>query len=151
MKTALDFYESVPAWMHDTLLEIGIWLKALPDQEIDCHGTGLWTCHGLARAVKKHFMLKEWRVCDGFFARAGCEHSWLIRRQTLKEPVLVLDVYPIASIGGPLMMDVSSYGSAWRGLYMEASEHYLQERVKAFDAEAVHILTFTQRECQLIL
>lgn len=141
MLTALDFYGSVPTDMRQTIWKIQKWLDRLPDQEIGKHGDGLWTCHGLTRAVHSHFSLGEqWSVRDGFFARQGNEHSWLMRRRTKTEPTLVLDIYPIASIGGPIMLDVSSCGSAWYGLYMVADDHYPKERIAAFDAEAKKIL-----------
>ena len=147
MITALDYYESVPPFMRMDITKIREWLDHLPDpEEKDERGRPeLWSCHGIARAVHARFSLgKQWAVCDGFFARHGNQHSWLARRRTKKEPTLVLDVYPVASIGGPLMVDISSCGSPWCGMYIGAYDYYLNEQVEAVGAEAVKILQLAE-------
>lgn len=147
MITALDYYESVPPFMRRDLSKMREWLDRLPDPE-EKNERGrpeLWSCHGIARAAHARFSLgKQWAVRDGFFARHGNEHSWLVRRCTKTEPALVLDVYPVASLGSPILVDISSCGSPWCGLYIVADDYYTKEHVEAFDAEAAKILKLAE-------
>ncbi|MEK7627874.1 MAG: hypothetical protein AAB421_00440 [Patescibacteria group bacterium] len=82
----------------------------------------------------------EWRVATGYFGRIGQEHSWLYRMHTPDHPALALDMYPVASLGGPLVVDISSIGSPWNGLYIEDVRRYCEERLHLFDVEAKVLL-----------
>ena len=56
------------------------------------------SCHILARAIAKNFPLK---VNSGYFARSY-EHSWLTTASGH-----IIDVYPVATLGGPILIDGS--------------------------------------------
>ncbi len=58
------------------------------------------SCHMLARAIGEIFNL---HVVDSCIVH-GHEHSWLITQHGN-----ILDVYPIATIGGPIIIDGSSF------------------------------------------
>lgn len=65
------------------------------------------SCHILARAVAKLFSLK---FVDGYF-HPNYDHSWLL---TLNGNII--DVYPIAIVGGPILVK-DSFSSPMRWLY----------------------------------
>jgi|CXWL01.1.fsa_nt_gi hypothetical protein len=141
MQTAFEFYGFMPNTLDKgTLRDIGIWLENLPDNPGKKDDEALWSCHALTRAVREKWRLHEWSVKDGFFARKGCQHSWLFVGPTEKHPSLVLDVYPVASVGGPILVDTLSLGSAWRDLYIETEGVYFLPQKKKFEAEAAKIL-----------
>lgn len=55
------------------------------------------SCHILTRAVTVAF--EELRVQDGYYA-GSCEHSWLLTQHGD-----IIDVYPVGTLGGPIMVD----------------------------------------------
>lgn len=131
MLTALEFYEGRPD-LPDLGL-IRLWLQGLPDRAIDLRtGDGLWSCHGLCRAAIKKWKLLEdnWQVKDGFFS-GHYQHSWL------KRAGLILDIYPVGSMGGPLLVSTSG---PWGKFYEERQEPFPTSRQKVFDEEALAIL-----------
>lgn len=65
------------------------------------------SCHILARAVSKVFSLK---LEDGYFCYHW-EHSW-VRTPKLN----VIDVYPVAILGGPILV-MGDWGSSNKMLY----------------------------------
>ncbi len=65
------------------------------------------SCHILARAVAKIFSL---RCVDGYFYPCH-DHSWLITPKNN-----IIDIYPVAILGGPIMMDGNN-GIIARHLY----------------------------------
>src|SRR3989344_9680872 len=69
------------------------------------------SCHMLARAVARVFSLQ---CVDGYFY-PRYDHSWLI---TLQKNII--DVYPVAMVGGPTMMDGNN-GKIARALYLPQS------------------------------
>jgi hypothetical protein len=90
----------------------------MPDLELGVDEDGdliTLSCHMLARAVAKIFPVK---VRDGYFA-GRFSHSWV---ET--EHGSVIDVYPVAVIGGPFMFEGSSC-SPQRIIYMRASARKL--------------------------
>jgi len=66
------------------------------------------SCHILARAVAKVFGLE---YVDGFYHQ-GFEHTWLMTKSRN-----IIDVYPVATVGGPIMMDMSVVFSPAHYLY----------------------------------
>jgi len=73
-------------------------LKNLPDLDLSNDSSGqkiLLSCHILARALANHFRL-EYR--DGHYCRRY-EHAWLVTPQSH-----IIDFYPIATVGGPIMI-----------------------------------------------
>ena len=133
MLTALEFYGHGE---HRYLVEgIHNWLSRLPDNPNADGADKLWSCHGICRAVRDSFKLgSEWIVVDGHFMRAGQEHAWLINA----DRTLILDVLPVAALGGPLLVDAHSYGSPWPGAYLSA--HYPKDRFYRFLEETELIM-----------
>ena len=70
----------------------------------------LVSSHLLARAIAKFFPV---RVVDGHFGDPDNPHSWLVT-----ERGNIIDVYPIAQVGGPVLLDASS-ASPWRLLFVK--------------------------------
>lgn len=71
-------------------------IDLLPDLETESEGGTLISCHTLARVIGKHFGLK---VETGKYHEIY-EHSWL------RTPGgRIIDVYPVATLGGPLLID----------------------------------------------
>jgi hypothetical protein len=68
------------------------------------------SCHLVARAVSEVFPF--FRVHDGHFNRFA-QHSWLIAYEEF-----LLDPYPIAMLGGPILMHVV-YPGVWWSLYQD--------------------------------
>ncbi len=56
----------------------------------------LVSCHMLARAIARFFPVT---VHDGHFVYGPYRHSWVTTKTAL------IDVYPIAMIGGPILLD----------------------------------------------
>jgi len=72
-------------------------VRELPDLELGFNKDGsriLLSCHILSRAVAMVFELK---YVDGFF-KPHYQHSWV-----LNERGNLIDVYPVAMVGGPIM------------------------------------------------
>ena len=67
-------------------------------------------CHLLCRGLSEFFPVK---VQAGWLMEAW-EHSWLLTRNGL-----VIDPYPVAAIGGPLMLD-TRYITPWTEMYTQA-------------------------------
>ena len=86
------------------------------DLGVDLQGEKvLVSCHMIARALAHLFSEVEWK--DGYFARRGQRHSWLEVKRSYK---LIIDPYPIALIGGPIMVYAGFITTPWCGLYIEA-------------------------------
>jgi len=74
-------------------------ITTMPDIDLgeDEEGeTIILSCHMLVRAVAKVFSLK---YEDGYFCESH-DHSWIVTPHNN-----IVDVYPIAQIGGPTMID----------------------------------------------
>lgn len=56
----------------------------------------LISCHLLAKALINFFPVE---VHDGYFCQKPYSHSWLTTERS------IIDVYPIAVIGGPILID----------------------------------------------
>lgn len=146
MKTAIEGYNAVPAYMPRTMREIREWMEALPDRSGRRNGCELWSCHALVRAVKIKWKLDFWRVTDGFFARMGQNHSWLtgLMEHNRYPQENVLDVYPVVGMGGPILVDISSYGSPWRDLYIEKRDYYSDDHRAGWQYDADLILAMSR-------
>jgi hypothetical protein len=143
MRTALEHYDTVKAGAQETLAKIGIWLGRVPDPPASVHPDRLWSCHAVCRAVKVQFKLDDWTVVDGFFARRGVQHAWLLRN----DKAVVIDVYPVASMGGPILVDVASILSPWHGAYWAVEEDYYEVvNLEKFNVEATLMLSMANRE-----
>lgn len=58
------------------------------------------SCHMLCHAL--HVIVPTLRVEDGYYCK-GYEHSWLLTSRGN-----IIDAYPIATLGGPLLLDATS-------------------------------------------
>ncbi|MFC1756751.1 hypothetical protein ACFLZC_01150 [Patescibacteria group bacterium] len=77
----------------------------LPDIDLGVDEKGnkiILSCHILARAVAKVFSLK---YVDGYFL-PNFSHSWVLSPNNH-----LIDVYPVAVLGGPILM-VEDYGAS---------------------------------------
>lgn len=75
----------------------------------------LISCHMVSRALAHLFPEVEWK--DGYFARFGQRHSWL---KIKRSPNLTIDPYPVALVGGPIMVHGGFITTPWDKLYIEA-------------------------------
>ncbi len=94
--------------------EVSKRIQALPDIDLGVNEMGrpiVLSCHMLARAVARVFHLP---YCDGYFHRVY-RHSWVCTPTNN-----IIDVYPIAMIGGPILYD-GNVGSPARLLYTKTS------------------------------
>lgn len=107
MKTAFEYYDTKTGGVSkDTIREMKLWLDGLPDPPLDIREDGLWSCHVVSRAIKYKWCLQGWMVVDGHFLSS--QHSWL------EFTDVILDTYPVASLGGPLLVDKSFWGRLYR-------------------------------------
>ena len=88
------------------------------------------SCHMLARAVAKFFPV---RVRDGFYANM-LPHSWVVT-----ENGHLIDIYPMATIGGPILID-GSPGAPSRKLYRSAPRSYNGEFGKAWFVRSARLV-----------
>lgn len=87
-------------------------VNEMPEVDLGLDSEGqkkLVSCHMLARAIANFFLVE---VHDGYFFKAGYAHSWISARSIL------IDVYPIAVIGGPFLVDKSCF-NPWYNLYVD--------------------------------
>ncbi len=90
--------------------KIKIAVNKLPDIDLGKDEEGkeiILSCHILARAIAKLFSLK---FIDGYFY-PNYNHTWL-----LTPDGNIIDVYPIAVVGGPILVE-NSFSSPVRWLY----------------------------------
>lgn len=131
MQTAGEFYGTFDSSDKRLLVRIRGLLSAIPDRgHPNSNGDHLWSCHALCYAVYDYLGLSAqgWEVVQGRFN--GFDHCWLFRA----ERAAILDVYPVASSGGPIMFDASThyiYTLYWPG------ETYSHTRSRAPEDAAV--------------
>jgi hypothetical protein len=106
-----------------------LWLDDLPDPPLNLREDGLWSCHAISRAIKYKWSLQGWMVVDGWFHTS--QHSWL------EYTDVALDTYPVASLGGPLLVDLSF----WRKLYRPDSMRFSAKDLQTFDQHAGKLLS----------
>lgn len=125
MKTALEFYRKVPRSTHRLIHTIEFWLTGLPLAPSHTHG--IWSCHAVVRAAHALWGAdQDYCVMDGYFNRIF-NHSWLFN----KDLNFILDVYPVASLATPLLIDAAT--PAWSNLYTQSSvpgNNYLSDWVE---------------------
>ena len=145
MQSVLEYYDSLPEGLDETMVSISKWLRHLPNRPgstaEEKRWSLPWSSHALTRAVKQAHGLTEWEVCDGFFARKGQQHSWLTLQPSMRRVTLVLDILPVAAHGGPLLVDTMSHDSPWADLYLESPlSYYTLPEKFVFDRQAHLIL-----------
>ncbi len=89
-------------------------VQEMPDIDLGVDERGrkvILSCHMLARAVSRVFGLE---YADGYFCRSY-QHSWNVTKDGH-----IIDVYPVATIGGPLLVD-GQVASPARTLYTKTS------------------------------
>lgn len=111
----------------------------------------MWTCHALVRAAKRALPLQlGWTVRDGAFGEGGNTHCWLehvvvpyeIPRLRRMWHGLILDVYPRATLSGPVLLD-ADYRLPWQSLYRLPNQgngtkpaDYTNDMLETYAAEA---------------
>ena len=93
-------------------------IQKMPEVDLGVNKEGrkvLVSCHMVARALARIF--PEVAYKDGYFGRHGQRHSWL---RVKRNPKLIIDPYPIALIGGPIMVHGGFITTPWDKLYIEA-------------------------------
>ena len=96
--------------------EIRLVVKELPDVELGIGSDGIpipISCHTLTRALAEFFPVQ---VCDGY-VQSIWMHSWLETRNGA-----IIDPYPVAMIGGPILVAVPS--APWEAFYRKASKPF---------------------------
>lgn len=118
----------VPGDVHALFKRVRRAVKRLPNVDLGSDGRGgrvPVSCHMVCRAFASTLGIE---LRDGYFGEGAWTHSWL-----LTDAGLIIDPYPWALVGGPVMVSVKDL-SPWRGLYREAdlSRHFEALR-PAFD------------------
>ena len=93
-------------------------VKQMPEVDLGADEQGkkiLVSCHMVARALTHIFPGVKWE--DGYFVRRGQRHSWL---RVEGDRTLIIDPYPIAVLGGPIMVYVGFLTTPWDKLYIKA-------------------------------
>jgi hypothetical protein len=99
------------------------------------------SCHMLARAVADIFSLE---FMDGYFT-IGYKHSWVLTPKGQ-----IIDVYPVAMLGGPILMEASGFSPAKncylkmtekRSYEVPSEEKWFKESVKKIKQELLKIMS----------
>lgn len=150
MQTALEHYKEINTLDLALLHNIREWLHALPDKGHPCDsGAHLWGCHSLCRAAKDRFKLVNWSVIDGWFGRPAFDHTWLTRavyRGDHYQGEVILDVYPVASAGGPLLLFSGTWNTPWTEMYGKSVPGRYESRLAEFKRDADAILACRGRD-----
>ncbi len=88
------------------------------------------SCHMLAHAAARVFPVK---TVDGFFAHSY-QHSWVIT-----EEGHIIDLYPVACLGGPILHEGSTGAAPSRRLYREDKDFYRERFSEKSFLESVEI------------
>jgi hypothetical protein len=116
-------------------------VERLPDFKFDNKNEDIVSCHMLARALKTFFPV---RVCDGYFC-GSYQHSWL-----RTEDGSYIDVYPVATLGGPILIAGTAFCSLGHKLYKTRrykgrfSKPEFKAAVKEIREEIVKILSIPE-------
>jgi hypothetical protein len=119
--------------------DLGIFLnirgvvEKLPDIHIGDGRYDAVSCHMLVRAIEPFFPVS---VCDGCFCERY-EHSWLLTASGH-----IIDVYPVAILGGPILVDGVTYSSPSRRLYKEDKDRYGERFSRPEFENGVKLLKF---------
>ena len=132
MRTALDHYGGMPYRTYFLLCEVTHFMDQFPDAPKDIEPNGLWSCHAVVRVLHRVFELEArgWKVVDGYFVN-NVRHSWLYHEAGRSK--FVLDAYPVASLGKPIVVDVTPL-SPWNKLYIPVQ--YNMHRLAQIEQEA---------------
>lgn len=143
MKTALEYYDTNLGGVTKELLrEIKTWLDWIPDATPNVHPAGLWSCHAITRAVKQNWsnvFNDDWKVIDGHFMTS--QHCWL-SNGGFSRAGLVVDPYPVASAGGPLLIDFGF----WHRVYRGDPAFFNEKELREFNTHADLLLLAAQRK-----
>ena len=97
-------------------------IEALPDIDLGKDAKGrkvLVSCHMIVRGLARIFTEVERH--DGYFGKI-MGHSWLTIKSDSR---LIIDPYPVALIGGPIMVHSGFFTVPWNRLYIEARLPYI--------------------------
>lgn len=75
------------------------------------------SCHMVCEALARIFPKLEHKI--GYFQIKGFEHSWLLHPVRQPYQRFIIDPYPWATLGGPLLLVVGA-GTPWSRSYNEA-------------------------------
>ncbi len=106
----------VPAEEYDLFQKICLVVREMPDVDLGRNEQGdaiPVSSHMVTGALAANF--SSVAVKDGFIFKNGSPHSWLETKSGL-----IIDPYPVAMVGGPVMVLKKSYGSPWIWFYAEA-------------------------------
>lgn len=113
-------------------------MEALPEIDLGNELNGekiLVSCHILCRAFAVVF--PQLKCVDGYFFRIGREHSWLETPNGC-----IIDVYPIAMLGGPILVLKEGFLSLpWGEIYIEAEPPRLRNGKFLGDTARVKTIT----------
>ena len=142
METVGEFHGTFDKADKQLLVRIRGLLERLPDRgHKNQNADHLWSCHDVCFAIHNYLDLENrgWRVAQGRYTRY--DHCWLYRRH----PATILDVYPVASLGGPIMLDPSATGV--QRLYDTTMQLDTHTRRRAREETAVLLTLLTQIDC----
>lgn len=125
-------------------------VHALPDLEFGTDESGrprILSCHILARAVARVFKL---RVVDGLFY-PNYQHSWVITNGEDDKRPHVIDVYPIAALGGPNLIDGTMLMSPAHSLYVRVGRNFYSGKfvTKEFKASVTVVVREMRKQIKL--
>lgn len=146
MQTAGEFYGTFNNGDKQLLVRIRGLLERLPNRgHIDRNGDHLWSCHDICFGIHRYLDLDDrgWEVVQGLYIRY--DHCWLYRpsRGT------ILDVYPVASLGGPIMVDTAAVGLAL--LYNKSVQRDTPARARARRELSVVVSLLAQIDNDMII
>lgn len=142
METAGEFYGTFDKADKQLLVRIRGLLERLPDRgHRNLNADHLWSCHDVCLALHTYLDLEDrgWLITQGRYIRY--DHCWLYRR----DPATILDVYPVASLGGPIMLDPSA--TAIQLLYDATVQIDTHTRRRAREEMSVLLTLMTQIDC----
>lgn len=145
MQTAVEFYGVVDETDLGLIDRVHAFIRELDNKgHPNSNGDHLWSCHALCIATQAIFRPEGFRVVHGLFGAKN--HSWLLREKivgrhgVVTTDSVILDVYPVASCGGPILVDINGWSSPWRDLYVEARYRYKDTEVRGWHDDASTIM-----------
>jgi hypothetical protein len=128
----------------ELFLKIKDLVTKLPDLDLGLDGSRNkidLSCHMFARAVADIFSLE---FVDGYFT-IGFQHSWVLTPNGH-----VIDVYPVAMLGGPILMEARGFSPARncylkmnknRGYKVPSEEQWFKESVEKIKQKLLEIIS----------
>jgi hypothetical protein len=111
MKTYAEEVQDILPVHQDVFKSICRVVEKLPSG-LDCHQV----CEALTHLSFRSMYLSQER---GYFGYPGAEHSWLF---FVNNPNVIIDPYPWASAGSPLLLTLEGVLNPWRFLYRKNRE-----------------------------